>query len=106
MTNKEKLKHLLKTYEVEINRNDFSDFAPEVLRHCGSFALKKLEEILGSMESYYRGRYVIIDDVVFSADKKRLVRYSPEKAEESYVIPTLLKPSATVLSKMANISSK
>ena len=49
--------------------------------------MRKIEEEFGTFISYYRDRYVIIDDVVFSIDKKKLVRYSPEKADESYVIP-------------------
>ena len=49
--------------------------------------MRKIEDELGTFISYYRNRYIIIDDVVFSIDKKKLVRYSPEKTDEEYVIP-------------------
>ena len=87
MTNTEKLKKLIEKYDEDLKAYNYSNFAPDLLRYCGSIALKKAEEALGTMVSYYRDRYVIIDDVVFSTDKKELVRYSPEKTDESYVIP-------------------
>ena len=87
MTNKEKFERIFNEYESDIESGDYSNFAPDVLRYCGSIVMKKLEEEFGTFISYYRDRYVIIDDVVFSTDKKELVRYSPEKTDESYVIP-------------------
>ena len=53
--------------------------------------MRKVEEEFGTFISYYRDRYVIIDDVVFSTDKKELVRYSPEKTDETYVIPEFVE---------------
>ena len=87
MTNKEKLEKLIEKYDEDLKAYDYSNFAPDLLRYCGAFVMKKLEEQFGTFISYYRDRYVIIDDVVFSTDKKELVRYSPEKTDESYVIP-------------------
>ena len=83
----ERLEKLIKKYAEDIEKNDFSNFALDLLRYCGSIVMKKVEEEFGTFISYYRDRYVIIDDVVFSVDKKELVRYSPEKTDESYVIP-------------------
>ena len=85
--NMERLEKLIKKYKEDIADGHFYDFAPDVLRYCGSIVMKKIEEEFGTFISYYRDRYVIIDDVVFSVDKKELVRYSPEKTDESYVIP-------------------
>ena len=82
MTKQEKINKIIEEYG-----DDYSNFAPELLRRCGSIVLKKFEDKCGPFISYYRDRYVIIDDVVFSTDKKELVRYSPEKIDESYVIP-------------------
>ena len=84
--NMERLEKLIKKYKEDIADGHFYDFAPDVLRYCGSIVMKKIEEEFGTFISYYRDRYVIIDDVVFSVDKKELVRYSPEKTDESYVI--------------------
>lgn len=91
MTNKEKIERIFNEYESDIESDDYSNFAPEVLRWCGSIIMKEIEEEFGTFISYYRDRYVIIDDVVFSTDKKELVRYSPEKTDESYVIPDYVK---------------
>ena len=82
MTKQEKINKIIEEYG-----DDYSNFAPELLRRCGSIVMRKVEEEFGTFISYYRDRYVIIDDVVFSTDKKELVRYSPEKTDESYVIP-------------------
>ena len=87
MTNKENLERLINKYDEDLKNNDFKHFANEVLSNCGSITLKRVEEALEITISYYHDRYVIIDDVVFSTDKKELVRYSPEKTDESYVIP-------------------
>lgn len=84
--NMERLEKLIEKYDEDLNVKDYRYFAPDVLRYCGSIVMKKLEEQFGTFISYYRDRYVIIDDVVFSTDKKELVRYSPEKIDESYVI--------------------
>lgn len=86
-TNMERLEKLIKKYDEDLTAKDYRYFAPDVLRYCGSIVMKKVEEEFGTFISYYRDRYVIIDDVVFSTDKKELVRYSPEKTDESYVIP-------------------
>ena len=53
--------------------------------------LKDVENALGTMTFYYHDIYLIIDDVVFTADKKKLVRYSPEKTDETYVIPEFVE---------------
>ena len=84
MTNKEKLEKLIKTYEKDIDDNNFKPFVNEVLCNCGAIMLKNVENALGTMTFYYHNIYVIIDDVVFSTDKTRLVRYSPEKTDETY----------------------
>lgn len=91
MTNAEKLEKIFNTYEKDIDNNNFKCFVNEVLSKCGSITLKRVEEALGTMVSDYRDRYVIIDDVVFSTDKTRLVRYSPEKTDETYVIPEFVE---------------
>jgi hypothetical protein len=87
MTNKEKFDKLMEKYDEDLKNNDFSNFAPDLLRYCGAIVMKRIEEDFGTFISHYRDRYVIIDDVVFSTDKKKLVRYSPEKTDEEYVIP-------------------
>ena len=79
MINKEKFEKIFSEYEESIESGDYSNFANELLRYCGSIVMRKVEEEFGTFISYYRDRYVIIDDVVFSTDKKELVRYSPEK---------------------------
>ena len=85
--NTERLEKLIKKYDDDLTAKDYRYFAPDVLRYCGSIVMRKVEEEFGTFISYYRDRYVIIDDVVFSTDKKELVRYAPEKTDESYVIP-------------------
>ena len=85
--NMERLEKLIKKYDEDLTAKDYRYFAPDVLRYCGSIVMRKIEEDFGTFISYYRDRYVIIDDVVFSTNKKELVRYSPEKVDESYVIP-------------------
>ena len=85
--NMERLEKLIKKYDEDLTAKDYRCFAPDVLRYCGSIVMRKIEEDFGTFISYYRDRYVIIDDVVFSVDKKELVRYSPEKTDESYAIP-------------------
>ena len=87
MTNKEKLEKLIEKYDEDLKAYDYSNFAPDLLRYCGAIVMKRIEEDFGTFISYYRNSYVVIDDVVFSTDKKELVRYSPEKTDESYVIP-------------------
>ena len=87
MRNKEKLEKLIKKYDEDLTAKNYSEFAPELLRWCGSIVMRKIEDELGTFISYYRNRYIIIDDVVFSIDKKKLVRYSPEKTDEEWVIP-------------------
>ena len=89
--NMERLEKLIKKYDEDLTAKDYRYFAPDVLRYCGSIVMKKLEEQFGTFISYYRDRYVIIDDVVFSTDKKELVRYSPEKTDETYVIPEFVE---------------
>lgn len=91
MTNQENLERLINKYDEDLKNNDFKYFANEVLSNCGSITLKRVEEALGTMVSDYRDRYVIIDDIVFSTDKTRLVRYSPEKIEEAYAIPDFVE---------------
>ena len=91
MTNKEKLEKLIEKYDGDLKAYDYSNFAPDLLRYCGSIVMKRIEEDFGTFISYYRNRYVIIDDVVFSTDKKELVRYSPEKTDETYVIPEFVE---------------
>ena len=83
----ERLEKLIKKYDEDLTAKDYRYFAPDVLRYCGSIVMRKVEKTLEPFISYYCDRYVIIDDVVFSVDKKELVRYSPEKTDESYVIP-------------------
>jgi hypothetical protein len=91
MTNKEKFDKLMEKYDEDLKNNDFSNFAPDLLRYCGAIVMKRIEEDFGTFISHYRDRYVIIDDVVFSTDKKELVRYSPEKTDETYVIPEFVE---------------
>ena len=91
MTNKEKLEKLIEKYDEDLKAYDYSNFAPDLLRYCGAIVMKRIEEDFGTFISYYRNRYVIIDDVVFSTDKTRLVRYSPEKTDETYVIPEFVE---------------
>ena len=91
MTNKEKIDKLMEKYDEDLKLYDYSNFAPDLLRYCGSIVTKRIEEALGTMVSDYRDRYVIIDDIVFSTDKTRLVRYSPEKIEEAYAIPDFVE---------------
>ena len=91
MTNKEKLEKLIEKYDGDLKAYDYSNFAPDLLRYCGSIVMKRIEEDFGTFISYYRNRYVIIDDVVFSTDKKEQVRYSPEKTDETYVIPEFVE---------------
>ena len=91
MTNTEKLEKLIEKYDEDLKAYDYSNFAPDLLRYCGSIVMKRIEEDFGTFISYYRDRYVIIDDVVFSTDKKELVRYSPEKTDETYVIPEFVE---------------
>ena len=86
MTKQEKISKIIEEYG-----DDYSHFVPELLRRCGSIVLKQFEDKCGPFISYYRDRYVIINDVVFSTDKKELVRYSPEKADETYVIPDFVE---------------
>ena len=91
MTNKENLEKLIEKYDEDLKAYNYSNFAPDLLRYCGSIVMKRIEEDFGTFISYYRDRYVIIDDVVFSTDKKELVRYSPEKTDETYVIPEFVE---------------
>lgn len=91
MTNMEKLEEIFKTYEKDIKNNDLKRFVNEILCNCGAIMLKDVENALGTMASDYHDIYVIIDDVVFSTDKTRLVRYSPEKTDETYVIPEFVE---------------
>ena len=86
MTKQEKISKIIEEYG-----DDYSHFVPELLRRCGSIMMRKVEEEFGTFIFYYRDRYVIIDDVVFSVDKKELVRYSPEKTDETYVIPEFVE---------------
>ena len=87
MKNKEILEKIVREYENDINNYEFGEFTLEVLRRCGSIMLKKVKDELGIFISDYSDRYIVIDNVVFSVDQKELVRYSPEKTDESYVIP-------------------
>ena len=91
MTNKEKLEKIIEKYDEDLKAYDYSNFAPALLRYCGAIVMKRIEEDFGTFISHYRDRYVIIDDVVFSTDKKELVRYSPEKIEEAYEIPDFVE---------------
>lgn len=93
MINKDKFAEIFKKHEEEIDSHDYRYFVPEVLRKYGAITLKEAEELFGFTlkavyaDKDYRGEhYEIINDVVFSASKKELVRYSPEKTDESYVI--------------------
>lgn len=94
MINKDKFAEIFKKHEEEIDSHDYRYFVPEVLCKCGAITLKEAEDLFGFTlkavynDKDYRGEhYEIVDDVVFSTDKKELVRYSPEKTDESYVIP-------------------
>ena len=98
MLNKDKFVKIFKKYEKDIDSHDYRYFVPEVLRKCGAIALKEAEELFGFTlkavyaDKDYRGEhYEIIDDVVFSATQKGLVRYSPEKTDETYVIPEFVE---------------
>ena len=91
MTNKERFDKLMEKYDEDLKAYDYSNFAPDLLRYCGAIVMKRIEEEFGTFISCYRDRYVIIDDVVFSTDKKELVRYSPEKTDETYVIPEFVE---------------
>ena len=89
--NTERLEKLIEKYDDDLTDKDYRYFAPDLLRYCGAIVMKRIEEDFGTFISYYRDRYVIIDDVVFSTDKKELVRYSPEKTDETYVIPEFVE---------------
>lgn len=94
MTNKEKLINIVNEYSEDINKRYFNDFSKKVLRNCGSIVLRKIEDTLCPMDSYYRDLYTIIDDVVFNLDVTELVRYSPEKLDSSYTVPNSVKTIA------------
>ena len=94
MLNKDKFLEIFKKHEKDIDSHDYRYFVPEVLHKCGAIALKEAEDLFGftlkavyADKDYHGEHYEIINDVVFSTDKRRLVRYSPEKTDESYVIP-------------------
>ena len=89
--NMERLEKLMKKYKEDIADGHFYDFAPDVLRYCGSIVMREVEKTLEPFISYYRDRYIIIADVVLSIDKMELVRYSPEKTEASYVVPEFVE---------------
>ena len=91
MTNIENLERLTNKYAEDLKNNNFKYFVNEVLCNCGAIMLKDVENALGTMTFYYHDIYLIIDDVVFTADKKKLVRYSPEKLEEAYAIPDFVE---------------
>ena len=98
MLNKDKFAEIFKKYEEDIGSYDYRYFVPEVLRKCGSIALKEAEELFGftlkavySDKDYRDEHYEIIDDVVFSETQKGLARYSPEKTDEAYVIPDFVE---------------
>ena len=98
MINKDKFAEIFKKHEKDIDSHDYRYFAPEVLRKYGSITLKEAAELFGFTlkavyaDKDYRGEhYEIINDVVFSATKKGLVRYSPEKTDEAYVIPEFVE---------------
>lgn len=98
MINKDKFAEIFKKHEEEIDSHDYRYFVPEVLHKCGAIALKEAEDLFGFTlkvvyaDKDYRGEhYEIINDVVFSTDKKELVRYSPEKTDETYVIPEFVE---------------
>ena len=98
MINQSKFAEIVVKYEEDIDSHDYRYFVPEVLRKCGSITLKEAEDLFGfTLKAVYADReyrdehYEIIDDVVFSATKKGLVRYSPEKTDKAYVIPEFVE---------------
>ena len=91
MTNKEKFVKLVDRYDEDLKIGYYKQFAPDVLHKCGSIMLKRIEDLLETPLYCYCYSYVIIDDVVFSADRKNLIRYSPEKTDVAYVIPSFVE---------------
>ena len=98
MINKDKFAEIFKKHEKDIDSHDYRYFVPEVLHKCGAIALKEAEDLFGftlkavyADKDYHGEHYEIINDVVFSTDKRRLVRYSPEKTEDSYVVPEFVE---------------
>ena len=89
MTTKDKIRQIVEKYDDQLMVNNLKEFAIELARECGSVALERIGEVLETnLEYLILSEYVIVDGVVFTADKKRLVKYAPEKCDKSYVIPS------------------
>lgn len=92
MLNKDKFLEIFKKHEKDIDSHDYRYFVPEVLHKCGAIALKEAEDLFGftlkavyADKDYHGEHYEIINDVVFSTDKRRLVRYSPEECTRDWI---------------------
>ena len=47
-------KKLIEKYDGDLKAYDYSNFAPDLLRYCGSIVMKRIEEDFGTFISYYR----------------------------------------------------
>jgi hypothetical protein len=89
MNNNDRIQKIADEYKQEINSYDFREFALQIITKCGAVAFRKVEETLSQdFSSFIAGKFIVVDDVVFSADKKELVKYAPEKINKKYIIPS------------------
>jgi len=93
MTNREKSNDLIKKYADSF---EFDHLAKELLRECGAIEFTKVATAVAkatgtNLFAYINEHYTIIDDVVFSADQKELIKYAPEKETVSYKIPDFVE---------------
>lgn len=93
MTNRENSKYLIEKY---VDSFEFDHLAKELLRECGAIEFTKVATVVEketgtNLFEHINEHYTIIDDVVFSADKKELIKYAPEKDTVSYKIPEFVE---------------
>ena len=72
------------------NNDDWEAFANQGLRDFGVREAQHISQML-KKDLIQITNYYIEDDVVFSYDKKRLIKYSPERWAEEYCIPNFVE---------------
>ena len=94
---KEILNDLIEKYSDDIDNCNFKNLASEIAKTYGAIEMRELEEdfkaegINCNFEKEIASKLTIIDDVVFSADKKKLIKYAPEKTSKTYIIPDFVE---------------
>lgn len=99
---KNKLEYFFDRYKEEINKRDFVKFSAEIAKKYGVSGLKSIQKCWQSMiqglnlvDEARKSYYIDNENVIFSLDRKKLIRFDPgfdsAAYKEEYTIPPFVE---------------